>query len=97
MKTTIEKIEALKAIPPKDYIEGYQNTKIDDVIEILRNQKTIKARAIREKNTGKWLGYSDIIQAWKETGYPQMIFPGQLPLVPEFGELVDITIIVEEP
>jgi hypothetical protein len=93
--TTIEKIEALRST----YNAMGANELLDQVIEILKAQKTIKAKAVRSRKDKKWVWLVDGKWEKSEGELPDIYFNGVLneDYIPVNAELIDITIIVEEP
>jgi hypothetical protein len=99
MKTLIEKIEALNVKNPQTREVFAYNECVKDILEILHSQPVIKAKAVRQKETGKWYYVSmDINRGWLTQSEFTMVdaFWLDSESFPADAELIDITIIVEE-
>jgi hypothetical protein len=101
MKDLIQKIEAeiLSNSDGKPVSQGY-NAGLNTALEILRSQKTIRAKALRKKGTNEFYYLDGQDLEWIDWGVP-IPYDGDFDSdkedgdLPEDAELINITIIIE--
>lgn len=103
LESLIERVEMLKVKNPQSEGLEYYNAGIKDVLQILRTTPCIKAKALRKRGTDLWL-YKLLTGAWitgagiealiQSVDCVNRIKPVKYP---EYAELIDIEILINEP